>query len=757
MILSFKRTSCLLALLCVCDSSLCSQEASIKGSVISERDQVPIHGSNIYIEKLSVGTVSQVDGSFILDKLPHGKFFITISMVGFKEVEKPLELNEGVYDLGRVFMIRDTIKIGQIDVDAHNQIEPKNYLSNEYIVGSKYHLNLKSSIAHTIEDETGLAIQSMGQGATQPVLRGYSGDRFLLTEDGIKGGDLSNTSIDHTVSMDMASFSKVRIIRGPETLLYGSNTIGGVIDVSRVIDSESRFKKSSLQAILGSESVNKSNFGNLVYYQPINDKNQFRISLLKRNAGDQNTPLGTLENTSVSNNEVTGSYTYFGADYHASLSYEKITMDYGIPGSPEGHIGGVDLNMKKNTQKFTLHKDITFMCFQTFDFDQRYISYGHIESEKGSRNPSVIMDQQILSLQSILKGPQMQIGALFQDRSFQAGGFYWTPDTEEITLALFGLYEREIFDLTLQFSSRLEYLSVIPDTQYQPANLQSSQLRERNFELLSAGFGVFRNWKNWDFSFGTMLTGRSPGIEDLYSDGPHLGVYSYEIGKPTLATEQTIGIETSLEHNTDKSQIRVTGFQNFSPNYHISSKIGDCPEAINWDPSLGVSHPCSGSDFIEWGSGSSGWLYKYQMDGYRVSIYGLESEIKYELTNSINLFGSISTIRGENLSSNTPLAYMPPDKYRFSTEIDLHPASILLTLKKVSSQERLGDFETVTDGFFLADITGTYILHSSKLIHKIVFNIENIFNEVYYNHLSRIKTIMPEKGRNLNIQYRITL
>ena len=755
MILSFKRTSCLLVLLCVCDSSLCSQEASIKGSVINERDQVPIHGSNIYIEKLSVGTVSQVDGSFILDRLPYGKFFITISMIGFKDVEKQLELDEGVYDLGRVFMVRDTIKIGQIDVDAHNQIEPKSYLSNEYIVGSKYHLNLKSSIAHTIEDETGLAIQSMGQGATQPVLRGYSGDRFLLTEDGIKGGDLSNTSIDHTVSMDMASFSKVRIIRGPETLLYGSNTIGGVIDVSRVIDSESRFKKSSLQAILGSESVNKGNFGNLVYYQPINDKNQFRISLLKRNAGDQNTPLGTLDNTSVSNNEVTGSYTYFGADYHASLSYEKITMDYGIPGSPEGHIDGVDLNMKKNTQKFTLHKDITFLGFQTFDFDQRYISYGHTESEKASRNPSVIMDQQILSLQSILKGPQMQIGALFQDRSFQAGGFYWTPDTEEITVALFGLFEREIFGFTLQFSSRLEYLSVIPDIQYKPANLESSQLIERNFELISAGLGIFRTWKNWNFSVGTMITGRSPGIEDLYSDGPHLGVYSYEIGKPTLDAEQTVGIETSLEHNTDKSQIRVTGFQNFSPNYHISSKIGDCPEAINWDPSLGVSHPCSGSDFIEWGSGSSGWLYKYQMDGYRASIYGLESEIEYKLTNSINLFGSISTIRGDNLSSNTPLAYMPPDKYRFSTEIDLNPVSMVLTLKKVSPQDRLGEFETITDGYFLADISGTYILHSSNLVHKIIFSVDNIFNKMYYNHLSRIKTIMPEKGQSLNIQYRI--
>ena len=734
---------------------LWSQEASVIGIIINDNDQVPIHGSNIYIEKLGAGVVSQVDGSFVLDNLPYDKISLTISMIGFKDEKKTFELDRDVYDIGKILMIRDTIKIGQIDVDAHKQIEPKNYLSNEYIVGSKYHLNLESSLAHTIEDETGLAIQSMGQGATQPVLRGYSGDRFLFTEDGITGGDLSNTSIDHTVSMDMASFSKVRIIRGPEALLYGSNTIGGVIDVSRVIDSESRFKKSSVQAVLGSESANKSNFGNLVYYQPINHKNQFRISLLKRNAGNQISPLGTLDNTSLSNNEITGSYTYFGADYHASFSYEKIAMDYGIPGSLEGHISGVDLNMNKNTQKFIFHKDITFMGFQTFDFDQRYISYDHIESEKGSINPSVTMNQQILSLQSMLKGPQMHIGALFQNRSFQAGGFYWTPDTDEITLALFGLLEREIFGFTLQFSSRLEYLSVIPDVQYKPANLESSQLIERNFELISAGFGVFRTWKNWDFSFGTMLTGRSPGIEDLYSDGPHLGTYSYEIGKPTLDLEQTFGLETSLEYNTEKSQIRLTGFQNFSPNYHISSKIGDCPESINWSPSLGVSHPCGGSDFIEWGSGSSGWLYKYQMDGYRVSIYGLESEIKYKLTNSINLFGSISTIRGENLSSNTPLAYMPPDKYRFSTEIDLNPVSMVLTLKKVSSQDRIGEFETITDGYFLADISGTYILHSSNLTHKIIFSVDNIFNEVYYNHLSRIKTIMPEKGQSLNIQYRI--
>jgi iron complex outermembrane receptor protein len=704
-----------------------------------------------------VGTVSQVDGHFELHYLPYGNVYLAISMIGFEDMNTSFELDSDFYDLGKIMMTMDTIKIEQINVDAHHELQPKNFSSTIYIAGNKYHRNLKSSLALTIEEESGLAIRSMGQGTTQPVLRGYSGDRFLLTEDGITAGDLSNTSIDHTISMDMASYNKVRVIRGPEALLYGSNTIGGVINVSRQIDSEARFNKSHIQAIVGTESANSSVFGNVVYFQPINNKNQLRFSLLRRNTGDQTSPKGTLNNTALSNSELTGSYTHFGTDFRSTLSYEQLIMDYGIPGSPEGHISGVDIAMNKNTQKFFFHRDISFLGFQTLDIDQRYINYGHIESEKGSSNPSVTMDQQIFSIQSTFKRPQMYIGSLFQHRDFQAGGFYWTPDTKESKAAFFGLIEREIYDFTLQFSSRAEYLLVSPDIQYRPSNLESSQIVERNFSLLSMGLGAFRNWKNWKLSFGTMLTGRSPGIEDLFSDGPHLGTYAYEIGQPTLDQERTVGLEASLDYHTEKSEIRLTGYHNYSPNYHISAKMGDCPESKNWDPTLGISHPCAGSDFIEWGGGSSGWLYKYQMEGLKVSIYGLESELKYNLTNSINIYGSISTLRGENLSDNIPLAYMPPDKYLFTTELDLNPASARITLKKVSPQERLGEFETITEGYFLADVSGSYMINSSNIIHNFIFRVDNIFDQEYYNHLSRIKMIMPEKGRSISIQYRVVL
>jgi len=473
--------------------------------------------------------------------------------------------------------------------------------------------------------------------------------------------------------------------------------------------------------------------------------------MLMRSAGDQISPIGSLENTAFSNQEGTVSYSFFGKDYRSTFSYEQLKMNYGIPGSPEGHIDGVDIDLKKRTQKFNLHKDISFLGFQTLDIDQRFIMYGHIESEKGSSYPSVLLDQQIFSLQNLLKSPKLHIGSLFQYRDFQAGGFYWTPNTRELSIAVFSLLEREINEFTLQFSSRFEYVSIVPDVPNKLSNIDISQVIQRNFPIISAGLGLFRDWKNWQLSLGTMLTGRTPTIEDLYSDGPHLGTYAYEIGFPTLDLEKTIGLELSLEHHTDKGQIRLTGYQNYSSNYHISSKMGDCGEEFL----IGEGHPCSGSDFIEWGAGTSGWLYKYQMQGLRALIYGLETELLYKLTNSINLYSSISSIRGDNLSYNNPLSYIPPDKFLFSTELDLHPLSATLTLKTVLPQGRLGEFETKTDGYYLANMSGTYTISSSSITHKIIFQLDNIFDQEYYNHLSKIKTIMPEKGRSLGIQYRI--
>ena len=731
---------------------LWSQEASIKGFILDSKNRAPIHGANVFAKELGVGTVSRVDGHFILDNLPEGKVSITIAIIGYEEVDKSIFLEKDILDIGVVFLTREVINVKEVVVNSHLELQPKKFSSNSYIVGNQYHTELKMSLASTLEEEVGMSIRSMGQGTRQPVLRGYAGDRLLLTEDGITAGDLSNTSIDHSISMDMISYNSVKIIRGPEALLYGSNTIGGVIDVSRIIDPNARFEDPNFHAILGHESSNKGVFGNIVCNLPFKDNHQLRFSMLGRNAEDQVTPVGPLLNTALTNSELLGSYTYFGKDYRSTFSYGLLNMDYGIPGTPEGHIDGVDITMDKSMQRFSFHKDISFMGFQTLDVDQRYIDYSHYESEKGSSYPAVSLGQKIFSLQNIFKNRYLQFGSLIQYRSFKAGGFYWTPDTKEYKIALFGLFQKKYNDFVMQISSRAEYLSVLPNTSdLNPSNLNANEIKNRAFPLFSFAVALYKNWKNFEISIGTMVTGRAPGIEDLYSDGPHLGTYAYEIGMPTLEQEQIIGLEASITYKSDISFFRFTGYQNSSPNYHISSKMGNCEEEFI----DGQGHPCAGADYIEWGSGSTGWLYKYQLEGISSAIIGFESDFKYEMTGKLNFSGSISMIRGNNTLTNLPLSYMPPDKFLFSTNYDLNPVFLSLQFKKVSSQTRLGEFETVTKGYLTADLNGSYVIHSTRMTHKLVFQIGNIFDETYYNHLSRVKMIMPEKGRSVSIQYRI--
>ena len=734
---------------------LLSDQATITGTVMDSENQIPIHGADVYIEKLGIGTTSRVNGQFIIGQLPHGEVSVKISMIGFKDVKRSISIEKSSYNLGMVSMAKDTIAIKEVIVDAHHELKPQEFLSNISVSGSRLQENLKSTLAMTLEQETGISVQTMGQAVAKPVLRGYTGDRFLLTENGITTGDLSNTAIDHAISFDMASFNNVRIVRGPEALLYGCNTIGGVIDVSRQSNLDLRFKKVSVSSLIGSKSSNNGTFGNVTVHLPIKGvifdsddelkptvKHQFKFSLLSRNADNQTTPLGVLDNTGLSNDELGTSYTFFGSFHRTTISYEQLKMDYGLPGSPEGHIDGVNLKMDKHSQKLNHHRDISFLSFQTFDLDQRFINYKHSEYVTGSDYASVSMGQNLFSLQGKLVGEQLTLGSLFQYRDFHAGGFYWTPDTKEIRVSIFGLFQKKVNKTTIQLSSRLERLSVVPETSFlSTSNLDESKIRKRDFTVLTGSAGLFRSWDNLDVSFATMIAGRAPDLDELYSDGPHLGTYSYEIGQPDLDLERTIGIEGSVDYSMRKGQIKLTGYYNYSPNYHISTALGN-----TYEP---------GADWIEWGSGSSGWLYKYQMKGLEAQIYGWESDIILPINKTINLVGSTSVVRGKNLSQDRDLEYMPPDKIQLLTEFNFKPLDIGLNMKKVFPQTRLGEFETKTEGFSLLDLHASYTMHSSKMTHKLIVQLDNVFNEVYYNHLSRIKSIMPEEERCLSIQYRL--
>tara|TARA_Y100000590_G_scaffold404917_1_gene492827 strand:- start:4324 stop:6534 length:2211 start_codon:yes stop_codon:yes gene_type:complete len=726
-----------------------AQNSQVTGRILSSRTNESLPNVNVYISDFQLGSATDQDGRFVVYDVPLERIVLEISNIGYHDTSFVYDINREKFDVGEIFLKPEIIHFEEINVEIHTDLNPSKSPSGVVLAGKEIQEKMTGSIAQTLRNEMNVAMQSMGQGTTRPVLRGYSGDRFLMTENGTEIGDLSQTSVDHAVSMDLGGVEQIEIVRGPRTLLFGSNTISGVINIKKNTIPVVEFDHMHRYLTSGYESGNRGFFNSVSVVTPIK-KNNLRFSLNNRRAGNQQTPLGILKNTSLNTIEGFIGLTRFKDHQRGTISMENITMDYGIPGSAEGHISGVDMKMDKTTQKFNYHRDIAFNGFETLDVDQKFVHYSHSEFELNQKNPSVILGQDIFLIQTKMTGLKRELGGSIQYRRFKAGGFYWTPNTTESNFSIFGFRERKFFGLTGQGAFRGEYSIVNPEDRPDFSNIDSNDVNRKKYSFISLSGALIRSWKKWQFSTTLMSVGRTPGIEDLFSDGPHLGSYSYEIGNPNLALEKTIGIETSLQYKGNRLSFMMNGFLNNSPNFHQYTQMGECEEPFVLDK----PHPCAGADFIEWGSGPSGWLYKYQMIGLKSQISGGEVQLTY-YGKRLDITTDFSFVRGIDTSNQNHLSYMPADKLKilFSTKTN-QDLTGTLRFTKGFRQNKISEFETITPGHFLIDIFGSYSFNAFNSSHRLIFQLNNLLDETYYNHLSKIKLIMPESGRSINLQYR---
>tara|TARA_A100001011_G_scaffold309790_1_gene326064 strand:- start:923 stop:3145 length:2223 start_codon:yes stop_codon:yes gene_type:complete len=724
---------------CAMSVALQAQNLTVSGTVKSARSNKPLQSANVVIENTDLGTFTDENGRFIVKDIRSSEVSVKISMIGFIDTMLSVNTKERTYDLGEIKLRIDVLQLSNIDVHAHDNLIQPTLLSDVSFSGKEMQEKMYGSIAQTLQNEIGIAIQSMGQATTRPILRGYSGDRFLITKNGIKTGDLSHSSADHAMSLDLGGVERIEVFRGPRALLFGSNTIGGVVNVEKNSLSSQKLDQSRSYFTSGIDSGNRGLFSSYSFETPWGSNN-IRFSTQARKTSNQISPLGELENTAINNQEAFIGISRIGKNKRGVLSFERVLMDYGIPGSPEGHINGVDLKLSKNTQELNYHQDIDFKGFKTLNIDQSFIFYSHSEYESSSSSPAVRLSQNILSLKSNLVAKDREIGSSFDYRYFSAGGFYWTPNTSEVKMSLFAIEENELLGFSTQLSFRAEQSYISPEVKTKFSNLEVEDVEDKQFSFVSLAGSAVKEWQNWQFSNTIMRTGKTPDIESLYSDGPHLGSYSYEIGNPYLELEQTLGFESSLQYAKKRFTLLLNGYYNQSPSYHQYIKKGD-----GYVP---------GSDWIEWGSGSTGWLYIYEMKGVKSEISGGEIQASY-LGKNMDIDADFSFVRGLDKTNKTNLSFMPADKFQLTLSTkENRDLTTSIRFTKGFEQSRLGEFETITPGYSLVDIYGSYSFGSSNGNHRLIFNVNNILDEEYYNHLSKIKTIMPEFGRRISLQYR---
>lgn len=718
--------------------TLYSQSVSpaLEGVVTDRASGEPIPGATIVLNELSRAQSTDLSGRFQFDSVPAGSYSITIRSLGYIRLtvdvnhpsDVPIEIG-----MEASLILGEEVIVTSSPIGRSIQYQPAQAFNLESLQRSA-----APSLGEILDGNPGVSTRSFGSAPARPVIRGMDGDRVLVLQNGERMGDLSSTAVDHAVALDPLAMDRVEVIRGPASLLYGSSAVGGVVnlfssDMPREWNPGTKGRVATHLA-----TVNDMGAG-LVRLQHGTDSFAATGRVIYRSGGDLRTPEGRLPDTSIENLSYGGGFGYRTGNFETSFSVNGMDYTYGLPEEIDDPDERVEIRMNRmNLQSISTLRMNGF--FEHAELRIQYSNYGHDEFEieteaDGSLEEEleISFDQQTLSSSLILRHRPLgtmegAIGLSVNRTKLQVGGAEaLTPNAEGFFVAGY-LYEE--IDIGRGLSMKAGFRSEYKETRVLINELfrDPSEFTDRSDLIFSGAVGLnFRPAPFWEAGFQISRAYRTPTIEELYSDAPHLAAGSYDIGDPTLGNELSVATDAFVEYRNKRLFAGLALFYNHVENF------------VEFSPSGRVHEP-SGLPIFEYGSKDA-------------RFYGFEAEVRAYLTNRLQAGFSFDYVRAEETTGDqAPLAFIPP--YKTSISLTYDPGTWWLgsRVRFAGSQNRVAENEDPTDGYVLAGLDGGYRLGRGL---SFAFRIDNLFNTPYRDHLSRVENRnSPMPGRNINAMLR---
>jgi len=778
------------------------EKAFTLSGMITDVDGKTLPNVSIVIAAAGHSLKSDHVGKFSITGLPQGEHVVAFSHVGYIPKEITITMGSTSIDLGTIVMRKINYAIKQVDVVGEiYTTTPAGALNKELVDQQYIHRHLGGSLMQTLSRLPGISNIGIGSGQSKPLIRGLGFNRVVVVEKGIKH-EGQQWGADHGLEIDQFATGNIEVIKGAASFLYGSDAIGGVIDIKPVPLPEKESLSGSLNFIGKSNNSLYGMSGNLqgrtgrwiyggrVSYQRYGD---YRVPTDTVHVYDYPVRLHGRKARNTAGKElnfhVNGGYASenfrsvfylsnnsaqsgFFANAHG-LEPRRVDTELHDASSRDMQMPYQQVNHLKVINRSSLTRGLHHIEMEAgfqHNFRQehsQYVNHGYMPPvyPDNMEMPSNLEREYDKRVYSLNLRDRFSVG----QHTFVAGinGEYqhnqidgWSfliPGFNQRSAGAF-LYDRYRLSEKASLHGALRYdyshIETIEYTDWFPsvvsedngvtetAYLMRANDLQRTFNSLVWSLGATYDEGDFSIKANVGKSFRVPIAKELAANGVNYHYFSYELGDPSLSPEQSYQVDAGLSYSKEKLRVELNPFYNYFSNY------------IYLNPTPRHDH--------FYGAGNQ--IFEYTQS--RVLRYGGELKIGYRFSEVLRTELLAEYVKAEQRSGSKkgyPLPFSPPASILANMSWEpsrgfLKDSYFAVDLRLVAPQNEIVPPEKKTPGYKLVNVQAGHSLMVYGRPIQLNLQVQNLFNTRYLNHTSFYRLIeMPEAGRNIVLSLSLPL
>ena len=726
----------------------------LSGIVLDQNNNAPLPGVSIFIPEIQKGTVSNSDGSYLLEHLPNGKLTIQFSFVGYESIIKTVSIDNETTNVNVSMSFTSVTTQDVVVSGGFPSAQHENSIKISVINNQELDQIVSPSLGDKLSTVAGVDAISYGPGVSMPVIRGLSLNNIIFLNNGVRMENYQFSS-GHPFLVSEIGADRIEIIKGPASLLYGSDAMGGVINILK----EKPAPANTVIAEFTTEhhSVSKG-YAETACVRMSNNNWFLNIHASKESHKDFKDGNGDYVPNTRFNTEILS----IGMGLVKEFGSFKIYYDYLQPKlgmTSNSLIGVTNPQNRKNYfwyQNLTQHviSSRNRMFLGKFKLEANAAYQFNNRQLKGDPNAFfyrlVDMDLKTFTYESKLYFPSTEttefligLQGMHQSNEAQGAPNKILPNADIDDFSLFSLVKKRFNDkMNLQFGLRYDHRSIsVPEQEagghshgeeeHEGEHEEESIHLERSFDNLNASLGATFHVSDNLLLRTNFATGyRVPNLAELTQHGLHGN--RFEEGNAQLDPQKSFESDFGLHFHSKKHKIDFSLFYNKVYDYiYLAPTNEPAPEGF-------------------------GFIYRYgQQDA---KLYGGELSASFVPVHYLELHTDLAMVIGKQ-DKGGRLPFIPQHKWNNYIKLQGKSGNFFknpffkIDWKYAFDQDNPSQFETKTSSYNLWGLQAGTSFGIAKANLDILAGVSNLFNETYIDHLSTMKPLgLYNPGRNVNLK-----